>query len=227
MDGILVVDKPQGCTSHDVVDFIRKRFGFKKVGHAGTLDPMATGVLVILIGKSTKSSDSFLGADKEYDATLTLGATSDTGDAWGKITPSEPIPGPGPGIGIIESAFGKFLGPIEQVPPAYSAVKFKGKKLYEFARKGIEVKVAPRKVVIKELKIYKTDGREVSFSTTCSKGTYIRQLCIDIGRELGCGAYLSRLRRTRSGDFAVKDAVNFEDLRNMDTQTLKNRLRDA
>jgi len=227
MDGILVVDKPQGCTSHDVVDFIRRRFGLKKVGHAGTLDPMATGVLVILVGKHTKSSNSFIAADKEYDATLMLGATSDTGDAWGNITPSKPIPGPGPGIGIIEDVFGRFLGPIEQVPPAYSAVKFKGKKLYEFARKGIEIKLEPRKIVIKELKIYKRDGQEISFSVTCSKGTYIRQLCMDIGKDLGSGAYLSRLRRTRSGEFTVKEAATLEDLKGMDAETLRKRLKSA
>jgi len=223
VDGILIVDKPQGCTSHDIVDFIRKKFGFKKVGHAGTLDPMATGVLVILIGKSTKSSNSFLGADKEYDATLTLGATSDTGDAWGKIIESKGS------VAFdkkeIEKAFGKFLGEIEQVPPAYSAVKFKGKKLYEFARKGIEIKMEPRKVLIKELKVYKIDSSEVSFTTTCSKGTYIRQLGMDIGRELGCGAYLSRLRRTRSGEFTVKEAVTLEELKGMDAEALEKRLK--
>jgi tRNA pseudouridine55 synthase len=229
MDGILIVDKPQGCTSHDIVDFIRRKFGLKKVGHAGTLDPMATGVLVILIGKYTKSSNSFLGADKEYDATLTLGATSDTGDAWGKLTKSNRIPfsDPGSEIGILKSVFDKFLGEIEQVPPAYSAVKFKGKKLYEFARKGIEVKIAPRKVVIKELRIYKVDGQEVSFSATCSKGTYIRQLCADIGNDLGCGAYLSRLCRTRSGEFTVKEAATLEDLKSMDGEMLRKRLKGA
>ncbi|MCX5666259.1 MAG: tRNA pseudouridine(55) synthase TruB [Candidatus Omnitrophica bacterium] len=225
MDGILIVDKPQGCTSHDIVDFIRKKFGLKKVGHAGTLDPMATGVLVVLIGKSTKLSNSFLSADKEYDATLMLGGTSDTGDAWGKITPG--VSTPGVENGIIENVFKRFIGPIEQVPPAYSAVKFKGRKLYEFARKGIEVKVEPRKIVIKELKIYKIDGQEVSFIATCSKGTYIRQLCIDIGKELECGAYLSRLRRTRSGDFTIKEATALEELKAMDTETLKKRLRSA
>ncbi|MFA5256270.1 MAG: tRNA pseudouridine(55) synthase TruB [Candidatus Omnitrophota bacterium] len=225
MDGILVVDKPQGCTSHDVVDFIRKKFGFKKVGHAGTLDPMATGVLVILIGKYTKSSNSFLGADKEYDATLTLGATSDTGDAWGRV---EKLSSAGaPGKKKIEKTFNKFLGEIEQVPPAYSAVKFKGRKLYEFARKGIEIKLEPRRVIIKELKIYKIDGQEVSFSATCSKGTYIRQLCADIGRDLGCGAYLSRLCRTRSGEFTVKEAITPEELKEMDTEALRKRLRIA
>jgi tRNA pseudouridine 55 synthase len=225
VDGILVVDKPQGCTSHDVVDFIRRRFDIKKAGHAGTLDPMATGVLVILIGKYTKSSNSFLGADKEYDATLTLGATSDTGDAWGKIEKS--IDPAMPGNKEIEDAFGKFLGPIEQVPPAYSAVKFKGKKLYELARRGIEVKMEPRKVIIKELKINKIEGQEISFSATCSKGTYIRQLCIDIGSSLGCGAYLSRLRRVRSGEFTVKEAATLEELKGMDAQTLSTRLKVA
>ena len=220
MNGILVVDKPQGCTSHDVVDFIRKKFGFKKVGHAGTLDPMATGVLVVLIGKYTKSSGSFLNADKEYDATLVLGATSDTGDAWGNITPSKPISDPGSKIGVIEEVFRRFLGPIEQIPPAYSAVKFKGKKLYEFARRGIEIKLEPRKIVIKELKIYKIDGQEVSFSAACSKGTYIRQLCVDIGKELGCGAYLSRLRRTRSGDFTISEALSVEELKSFDSKKL-------
>lgn len=225
MDGILIVDKPQGCTSHDVVDLVRKKFGLKKAGHAGTLDPMATGVLVILIGKGTKLSNSFLNADKEYDATLMLGAISNTGDAWGNITLSKPIPVPG--VDTIEDVFGRFLGPIEQVPPAYSAVKFKGKKLYEFARKGIEIKMEPRKIVIKELKIYKIDAQEVSFTTTCSKGTYIRQLCMDIGKLLGSGAYLSRLRRTRSGEFTVKEAATIEELKSMDEQALIKRLKVA
>ena len=226
MDGILIVDKPQGCTSHDIVDFIRKKFGFKKVGHAGTLDPMATGVLVVLIGKYTKSSGSFLNADKEYDATLVLGATSDTGDAWGNITPSKPIPGlAAAGIGIIEEVFRRFLGPIEQIPPAYSAVKFKGKKLYELARLGISVKIEPRKIVIKKLDILKIDMPEVSFTVTCSKGTYIRQLSADIGSALGCGAYLSRLRRTRSGEFTVKEAATLEELKDMGAETLRKRLK--
>ena len=224
MDGILIVDKPQGCTSHDVVDFIRRKFGLKKVGHAGTLDPMATGVLVILIGKYTKSSASFLSADKEYDATLMLGATSDTLDAWGNITPSKPIFGTGSGNICgkkeIEEAFNKFLGEIGQVPPSYSAVRFKGKKLYELARRGINVKVEPRKVTIKEMNIYKINMPEVSFTVRCSKGTYIRQLSADIGSAMGCGAYLSRLRRTRSGDFTISEAISIEKLRSFDSEGL-------
>ena len=223
MDGILIVDKPKGMTSHDVVDFVRKKFGLKKAGHAGTLDPMATGVLVILIGKYTKSSATFLNDDKEYDATLTLGAESDTGDAWGRISPSRNS------VNFtreeIEGAFNKFLGPIEQVPPSYSAVKFKGKKLYQFARKGIEVKVEPRKVVIKNLEISKIEIPEVFFYVTCSKGTYIRQLAIDIGKALGCGAYLSQLKRMKSGNFHIDEATTMEELKGMDTETLKNVLR--
>ena len=218
----MIVDKPQGMTSHDVVDFIRKRFGLKKVGHAGTLDPMATGVLVILIGKYTKSASSFLSDDKEYDAVLMLGATSDTGDAWGRVEKSE--------VAVtmsekeIKDTFNKFLGPIEQVPPSYSAVKFKGKKLYELARKGIMVKVAARKIVIKKLEISAINGPEVYFNVACSKGTYIRQLCLDIGKALGCGAHLSKLRRTRSGNFTLSNALTIEELKNFDAQLLENKL---
>jgi tRNA pseudouridine55 synthase len=223
MDGILIVDKPQGFTSHDVVDFIRKRFGFKKAGHAGTLDPMATGLLVILIGKYTKTSSAFLNENKEYDATLVLGATSDTGDAWGNILPR-------PNSGKIsrkdiEDVFSKFLGPIDQIPPSYSAKKFKGKKLYELARIGIELKLEPRKVFINSLRILDIKIPEVSFKIACSKGTYVRQLCADIGAALGCGAYLSKLRRTRSGFFCIDMAVSVEELKSMDICSLKERLK--
>lgn len=221
-DGILIVDKPRGITSHDVVDFIRKRFGIKKCGHAGTLDPIATGVLVILIGKYTKSSNVFLNDDKEYEATLVLGATSDTGDAWGKVLESSDFKQISDEK--IRGAFNKFLGTIEQLPHAYSAVKHKGRKLYELARKGIQVKMEPRKVTIKSMNISSIDGRSVSFSVACSKGTYIRQLCSDLGAELGCGAYLSRLCRTRSGRFSLDGAVTFDKLKEMDIGSLKDRL---
>jgi len=223
MDGILLVDKPQGLTSHDVIDFVRKRFGLKKAGHAGTLDPMATGLLVVLTGKYTKKSNSFLNDDKEYEATLTLGATSDTGDAWGrisagracaKVTEKE-----------IKDVFNKFLGEIEQAVPSYSAKKFKGRKLYEFARKGIEVKVEPKKVTIHSIEITGIDLPEISFKVSCSKGTYVRQLCADIGAALGCGAYLSGLRRTRSGDFTISEAATLEELKSMDAGSLKSILR--
>ena len=222
MDGILVVDKPQGMTSHDVVDLIRRRFGIKKVGHAGTLDPMATGVLVMLIGQYTKSSDALMSDEKEYDAILTLGGRSDTGDAWGKVEPS------GRDVTFsdaeIAKSFNFFTGEIEQKPPMYSAVKINGKKLYELARKGISVEAKPRKVTIKRLDIGTIKLPEVSFRVICSKGTYIRQLCVDIGEALGCGGYLSCLERTRSGKFAIDQAIGLEALKGLDRKGLSGRL---
>ena len=223
MDGILIVDKPQGMTSHDVVNLIRRRFNLKKVGHAGTLDPMATGVLVMLLGKCTKSSSRLIGNDKEYEGTMVLGATSDTGDAWGNITASsgkrdftdEEIRG----------TFNKFTGELEQVPPMYSAVKFKGKKLYELARKGLSVEVKPRKVFIKGLEVTDMALPQISFKAICSKGTYIRQLCADIGKALGCGAYLSRLRRTRSGEFSIDEALSADELKRSEKTDLEKKLK--
>ena len=208
MDGILIVDKPQGLTSHDVVDFIRKKFGIKKVGHAGTLDPMATGVLVVLIGKLTKSSQDFISDDKEYEGEIVLGSTSDTGDAWGKIEST------GKEIACtaeeIKAAFNRFIGETEQFPPMYSAVKHNGRKLYELARKGVSVETKPRKIVITKIEVSKISLPAVSFALTCSKGTYVRQIAIDIGKALGCGAHLSRLRRTRSGRFGIELALNMD-----------------
>lgn len=212
MDGILVVNKPQGMTSHDVVDFIRRRFAIKKVGHAGTLDPMATGVLVMLIGKYTKASNTFLSEDKEYEAELVLGGTSDTGDAWGKIKASSK--NSSFDEAEIRSVFGKFLGETDQCPPMYSAVKVNGRKLYELARKGLSVDRKARKITITKLEISKIELPRVSFKLACSKGTYVRQLCSDIGEALGCGAYLSRLNRTRSGRFAIDKALGLEALKN-------------
>lgn len=222
MNGILILDKPQGFTSHDAVAFIRKAFAIKKVGHAGTLDPMATGVLVILIGKYTKSSQAFLNDDKEYDATMTLGATSDTQDAWGKVTSSgcrRDLTDAG-----IESVFMKFLGPIDQRPPMYSAVKHGGERLYKLARRGLKVQVEPRKVTIKAIKITAVSLPEVSFIVECSKGTYIRQLAADIGETLGCGAYLSRLKRTRSGRFRIEEATTIEELKRLSRPEFEKRL---
>jgi tRNA pseudouridine55 synthase len=210
VDEIIVVDKPKGITSHDVVDAVRRRFGIRKVGHAGTLDPMATGVLVVLTGKRTKESEIFLKDDKEYEGELTLGATSDTQDAEGRIAAS------GKPIDFTEdeirAVFTKFVGAIEQAPPAYSAVKHNGKKLYELARKGIIVKKEPRKITILSLDILGISLPKIRFKVVCSKGTYIRQLAADIGARLGCGAYLSALRRTRSGRFAISDAITLDEL---------------
>ncbi|MCM8761578.1 MAG: tRNA pseudouridine(55) synthase TruB [Candidatus Omnitrophica bacterium] len=222
MDGILIVNKPQGMTSHDVVDFMRRRFGFKKVGHAGTLDPMATGVLVMLIGKSTKHSNSLSNEEKEYEATMTLGARSDTGDAWGKLEPSGKLPDLR--REDIEKVFAKFTGDIEQVPPMYSAIKMNGKKLYELARKGLSANPKARKIRIKELVITRIAMPEISFRVVCSKGTYVRQLCVDIGEEFGCGAYLSKLTRTRSGNCRIEESISMDELKGADIVFLGKKL---
>ena len=218
MDGVLVVNKESGMTSHDVVDLIRRRFNLKKVGHAGTLDPMATGVLVMLIGGYTKLSGQFMSEEKEYEGSLILGASSDTDDAWGKITPS------GRSIDFtddeITAAFKSFLGESEQRPPMYSSVKVNGQKLYELARKGLTAVVQPRKISIKDIEVTKIVLPEVFFKVTCSKGTYVRSLCADIGRALGCSAHMGRLTRTRSGKFTIDEAIRVEEIRKMKTEEL-------
>lgn len=222
MDGILIVNKSQGMTSHDVVDVVRRLYLTKKVGHAGTLDPMATGVLIMLIGKATKSSQNLSSEDKEYDATLTLGARSSTGDAWGKLEPS------GKAVqfteGHIRAVFEKFVGETDQTPPAYSAKKINGVKMYHLARKGAAIEARPQKIVIKELSVSNISLPDISFKLTCSKGTYVRQLCVDIGDLLGCGGYLSRLDRTRSGRFAIGRASSLEELKKMSNEQLAGRL---
>lgn len=223
MDGILIVNKPQRMTSHDVVDLIRKRFGFKKVGHAGTLDPMATGVLVILIGKATKLSGQLMSEGKDYSGRLTLGAVSDTLDAWGKLSPT------GKDTDFtddrIREVFKKFLGQTEQIPPMYSSVKVGGHRLYKLARKGISVEAPARKITVDNIEVLKIELPDISFRLSCSKGTYVRQICADIGELLGCGAHMSQLERTRSGAFTIDKAVAVEDLRNMSMEGLVRRVR--
>lgn len=222
MDGILVVDKPKGMTSHDVVDFIRRHFNIEKAGHAGTLDPAVTGVLVILIGKATKLSPELTSGDKEYEATLTLGKKTDSGDAEGKIlfeSDTSKITEES-----IRNVFRSFEGEIEQVPPMVSALRHKGKRLYELARKGKEVPRQPRKVHIKELKIKRIEVPDIDFAVTCSKGTYIRKLCDDIGDKLGCGGYLSYLRRVRAGEFTLDKSVLMDKLKSFSRDELERHL---
>ncbi len=209
MDGILLVDKPSGITSHDIVDAIRKKFSFKKVGHAGTLDPMATGLLVVLIGKATKKSKNFMDDDKTYKATLVLGITTDTGDADGKIL-KRALSDIGPEK--IREVLERFKGEIEQIPPMFSAKKHKGRKLYEYARRGIEIKREPRKVIIKKLEVLDIKNSELFLEICCSKGTYIRQLAMDIGASIGSGAHISQLRRIKSGNFCVEESIKFDEL---------------
>ncbi|MCX5726841.1 MAG: tRNA pseudouridine(55) synthase TruB [Candidatus Saganbacteria bacterium] len=225
MDGIMVVDKPAAWTSHDVVNFVRKNFQVNKVGHAGSLDPQATGVLVILLGRATKESLKFSSQDKEYEATLGLGRTTDTQDSSGKTLIEKDcseITGES-----VKKVFESFLGETQQVPPMVSALKSKGIRLYSLAHQGLEVERNPRKIEIKKLDILNIDLPHVRFDVLCSKGTYIRTLCHDIGEALGCGGHLASLRRVRSGKFVIKDAVTIEELKEAkETSGLKGFVRD-
>ncbi len=209
-EGIVLVNKPVGITSHDVVAFVRRTFKMRRVGHAGTLDPMATGVLVILLGSSTKLFDKFVAFDKTYRATLRLGLKTTTADIMGQTLLERPYDG------IDEDAivkvFTQFTGDIEQKPPMVSAVKHQGERLYKIARLGLEVERAARPVRIDELRILQYHLPDVEFLMSCSKGTYVRQLAEDVGEVLGCGACISQIERTKVGPFDIKDAVPMENL---------------
>ena len=200
MDGVIVLNKPYGKTSHDMVYMVRKLTGIKKVGHTGTLDPAATGVLPICIGKATKAAELLTASDKAYRAQLALGMTTDTLDADGDVLTEQPVLCT---EAEIRAVIKGFEGDIEQTPPMYSAIKVNGQKLYELARKGVEVERKARTVHIYSIDIVELDLEQglVTIDVECSKGTYIRTLCDDIGRELGCGAYINRLERTKSGMF--------------------------
>lgn len=217
MNGIIIIDKPLGKTSHDMVYFMRKLTGIKKVGHTGTLDPEATGVLPICIGSATKVADMLTLSDKRYTAELVLGMTTDTQDAEGEVLTECAV---NVTAEEIENAVKSFVGEIEQVPPMYSAIKQNGKKLYELARKGIEVERKKRKIKIYEINILSIDTEEyrVKIDVLCSKGTYIRTLCEDIGMKLGVGAYMNTLRRTMTGPFALSDSYTTEQLREMNEE---------
>lgn len=200
--GILLVDKPQGPTSHDIVDVVRRHFGVRGVGHCGTLDPMATGLLVLLLGKATKLSERLMGEDKEYEGTLTLGKSTDSQDAQGATVAEKPVPALSDAQ-IVE-AFEGFKGDLLQIPPMVSAKKIAGIPLYKLARKGKEVERKPRLVHIYRLDILRTELPEVDFRLLCTKGTYVRTICHDLGEKLSCGGHLSRLRRTASGQFRIE-----------------------
>jgi tRNA pseudouridine55 synthase len=204
ISGVLVVDKPVGMTSHDVVQAIRKGSNIRRAGHTGTLDPRASGVLVVLVGPAVRLSEYVSASDKRYQAVLMLGTTTDTYDADGKTTSSSPVD-------VTEEQFDtelqKFVGQIEQVPPPYSAVKVQGRKAYEMARKGEEVELEPRIINVYSLELLEWAPPEVVIDVNCSSGTYVRSLVNDLGERLGCGATLTGLRRTKSGRFTLRDAV--------------------
>lgn len=206
---IILIDKPLGWTSFKVVNKIRKTIGIKKVGHSGTLDPMATGLLIICTGKKTKELSNYLGLDKTYTGTITLGKTSPSMDKETEITET----GIDENINeeSIKNAAKEFVGEVEQTPPMYSAIKVKGKRLYKLARNGVEVERPVRKVRINSFLIKNIKIPDVEFEVNCSKGTYIRVLANDLGKKLGCGGILSELRRTAIGEFGIEKALKVED----------------
>ena len=209
-NGILIIDKPAGWTSMDVCAKVRGILREKRVGHGGTLDPMATGVLPVFVGRATRAVEFAENGRKEYDAGLRLGIVTDTQDVTGTVLETRPG---AVGRAELEEALAAFRGEIQQIPPMYSAVKVQGKKLYELARKGQEVERKPRAVTIYELELLEAESEtDYRLRCLCSKGTYIRTLCHDIGQALGCGGALYRLRRTMAAGFTLADAVTLEDL---------------
>ena len=211
MDGIIVVNKPKGCTSHDIVYKVKKITN-SKVGHTGTLDPMATGVLPVLIGKGTLCSKYLINHDKIYQAKIQLGQKTDTADAEGEVIEEQEV-GNLSEVSIKE-ILKTFVGKQEQVPPMYSAIKVNGKKLYEYARKGQTVEIQPRQIEIYDIKLMELDNKnkQLQFQVSCSKGTYIRSLCEDIAKRLGTVGYMCELNRVQVGDFNISNSVTVEEL---------------
>lgn len=211
VSGVLVIDKPVGMTSHDVVQIVRRGTDIRRAGHTGTLDPRASGVLVVLIGPAVRLSEYISASDKRYQATIRLGSSTDTYDAEGVVTQSNQ------GVSVseveFEDALLSFVGEIEQVPPPYSAVKVKGRKAYEMSRKGEEVELQPRIINVYSLELLEWAPPEAVVDVYCSSGTYVRSLAHDLGQNLGCGAHLVGLRRTKSGRFTLRDAVPLRRLR--------------
>ena len=222
LDGAILIDKPVGPTSHDVVDAIRRRFQIKKVGHCGTLDPNATGLLIIVLGRGTKLSEKLMGDDKVYEGTIKFGETTASYDADGELTASLPVP-----LMTLEQLneeAAKFIGDQLQVPPMVSAIKKNGVPLYKLARKGIEIEREPRLIHIYNFRF--TDYTEPlgQFRVACTKGTYVRSIAHDLGQKLGCGAHLATLRRSVSGKFDVANATKFDDVMNLTATELEKRV---
>ena len=213
MDGIIVINKPIGCTSYNIVYRVKKIFK-EKVGHTGTLDPLATGVLPILIGKGTKLSNYLMEHDKEYIATLKLGKKTDTLDAEGEVIEEREVDDNIFNKDKIDEVLNKFIGKIEQIPPLYSAIKVNGKKLYEYARKGKQVEIKPREIEIYQIELISIlpEKQEIQYKVHCSKGTYIRKLSEDIAEKLGTVGFMKELRRTRVGDFCIEQAIKISDI---------------
>jgi tRNA pseudouridine55 synthase len=219
-EGILLVDKPSGITSHDVVDRVRRTLHMKRIGHAGTLDPMATGLVIILVGKATKASQFLMGLDKTYEGTILLGKSTNTHDAEGVVTKERPVPP------LTEEDVVKLLKSFEgdqyQTPPMFSAKKLEGVPLYKLARKGKEVEREARLIHISSFEVDEWRAPDqIDFTISCTKGTYVRTLANDIGEKLGCGAHLTALNRTDVEKFRIEDAVTLDELEKLDTAEIQ------
>src|SRR5438105_2334173 len=222
LDGAILIDKPSGRTSHDVVDAIRRQFGIKKVGHCGTLDPNATGLLIIVLGRGTKLSERLMSDDKVYEGTIKFGESTDSYDADGEITGSLPVPPLT--VEELNTAATEFIGDLMQTPPMVSAVKKAGVPLYKLARKGIEVQREPRLIHIYNFRFSAYEEPMARFRLPCTKGTYVRSIAHELGQKIGCGAHLAALRRITSGKFEVADSIPFEDVLNCTTRQLEQRV---
>jgi tRNA pseudouridine55 synthase len=207
VDGVLLLDKPSGISSNAALQCVRRAYNAEKAGHTGTLDPLACGLLPLCFGEATKFAGELLTADKEYEATMLLGVTTDSADSEGAILERRPV---SVSREQIEAALQRFTGSLLQLPPMYSALKRNGKPLYEYARAGIDVERAPRAIVIYQLDLLEFSGELVSFRVACSKGTYVRTLAEDLGAMLGCGAHLTALKRTRLGRLHLSDAISYD-----------------
>jgi len=222
LDGAILVDKPAGPTSHDVVDAIRRKFGIKKVGHCGTLDPNATGLLIIVLGRGTKLSERLMGDDKVYEGTIKFGEATDSYDCDGEITSSLPVMPMT--FDELNAEAAKFIGDLMQVPPMVSAIKKNGVPLYKLARKGIEVEREPRLIHIYNYRFTEYAEPLGKFRVACTKGTYVRSLAHDLGQKLGCGAHLTTLRRSASGKYDVADALPLDTILQLTTAELEKRV---
>lgn len=219
LDGAILIDKPAGPTSHDVVDAIRRQFNLKKVGHCGTLDPNATGLLIVVLGRGTKLSEKLMSDDKVYEGTVKFGETTDSYDANGELVSSLPVPPLT--LEELNAAADEFIGDVMQTPPMVSAVKQGGVPLYKLARKGLEVEREPRLIHIYTFRFSDYHEPRAVFRIACTKGTYVRSLAHELGQKLGCGAHLSYLRRVTSGKFDVANAIQFEEVMNLSERELE------
>lgn len=222
LDGVLFVDKPSGITSHDVVYRLRRKLQMKRIGHAGTLDPMATGLLIMLVGKATRISQYLISLDKVYEGEITLGVTTNSQDAEGEIMETRPVPPLTPDE--LRAAMAGFLGDQYQTPPMFSAVKIEGVPLYKLARKGQEIEREPRFIRISAFELLSFESPNLAFRLHCTKGTYVRTVAHDLGSKLGCGAHLSALRRTGSGRFDISQCTPLDEIESLPLPEIEKKL---